>query len=468
MEEQFYAVAPALLVFLARFLKNRVDFALVVLFAASFASAMYASVYAQEAGFYLFYNRAWEFIAGILTFRLALPLSPAMRQMVAAVALAALLASMWLIDPSKSWPSFAAVWPCLATCLLIKCHEDAGTLTSRLLSLSPMRWFGKISYSLYLWHWPVIVLARDVFTIQASTGPIIPVSVTLTLVLSYLSWRFVETPLRRSRVGSHTTFTAFAAASAMVIAIAVPVIANDGFPSRFPADVIRLANFEGHFDAAGARCLWKAEGSTANDPRCQAPASGRFDVLIGDSHAAMLASAIASGRLAQITAVGCPVADIVSGVGSPCLSHLRERAGTVDWSRVDRIILTGRWREISGASGSEHAAATIAHFARLAPLTVIGPTPEFRGNVPKLLARARLRHDDGIVAESFDGSVIEIDRKLQQLAGSAGVRYVSALKAACGNDPPARCMVMVGDEPAYTDRDHLTLSGAKILETQMR
>lgn len=204
VEEQFYIFFPLFLWALHRFIPMRVR--LVLLFAAtgSFIYSVWGVQHHPEAAFYLAPYRAWELLLGSLLACGAFPLlrSHLLRQSFGLVGLALILSSVIFISKTTPFPGLAALPPCLGALLIIysgqRQHElDKKTWAQQWLSTKPLVGVGLISYSLYLWHWPMLVmgqhLALEKLTLVQNMGLI-----ALAVLGAYASWRWIEAPFRSS------------------------------------------------------------------------------------------------------------------------------------------------------------------------------------------------------------------------------------------------------------------------------
>ena len=201
VEEQFYFVFPLLLTLLcSRFKHWRL--ALFSLLLVSFGLSVWAVAQHPEKAFFLLPMRAWELLAGAM---LAVAparqsrLTPGAAQGISLLGMGLILVAVFGYDNSTPFPGAAALLPVLGVVALIWANEHQSTWVGRVLSTRLMVGLGLISYSWYLWHWPVFVFGS--YAGAQEFGPVLTGGlIALTLILGYLSWRFVETPFRERRI----------------------------------------------------------------------------------------------------------------------------------------------------------------------------------------------------------------------------------------------------------------------------
>ena len=312
VEEQFYILFPALLL-LVRRQPFTMRAALLAAGAASFTYSVWAVQADPGAAFYSPLSRAWEFMVGAL---LAAGLLPALRwrwlgDMIALVGLAAIGHAIWTLSERSAFPGLNALEPVLGAAAILYGSQVAGSRVARLLGARPLVAIGLISYSLYLWHWPLIVFGNYYLL-----GPYRFVRLAMVLLafpLAWLSWRYIELPFRKPRLllSRRTLFLSAMGASGALAVYGAGIALANGLPWRFDAAVQQLNEQGPPPDYA---CAGRPVDTIRSETRCRIGAAGSRPsfVLWGDSHAAVYLPAL--DRLARrhgaagydLTSLGCP------------------------------------------------------------------------------------------------------------------------------------------------------------------
>ncbi|MEM6278871.1 MAG: acyltransferase family protein [Verrucomicrobiota bacterium] len=200
VEEQFYLLLPLVLLLVMK--KGRL-FALkiVLLFLfVSFLWSVYSSPRYPSSSYYLLPSRIWELDLGVVL-ALIKPVKLGRRatRWISWLGLAFILGSFFVLEKSMAFPGWIAAIPCLGTAMILFAHQSTGGAAASILSNRVVVGIGKISYPLYLWHWPCLVFVNYLHFGQAPVGMKI-LALLISFLLSWLTYRFVETPVRKRRI----------------------------------------------------------------------------------------------------------------------------------------------------------------------------------------------------------------------------------------------------------------------------
>ena len=204
VEEQFYLIWPALLIAAMRFGRPRSSaaLALAIVTVVSCLAAIALTEPAQAWAFFSLGTRAWQLALGGLLAALAVPLARLPREVLAPVGwlgLAGIVAAGFLFDSSMAYPGVAALLPALGAAAVVAAGEGRLSV-GRLLATRPLRFLGRISYSLYLVHWPLFVLPAAALAIGETLSLEVRIALTvLAIVFGWASYRWIEEPIHRGR-----------------------------------------------------------------------------------------------------------------------------------------------------------------------------------------------------------------------------------------------------------------------------
>jgi hypothetical protein len=454
-----------LVIFLIKDRSNQARIATIFsLMLASFLYAAYKIHTDVSATFYLTHFRAWELLIGALLAAKAFP--DISRRWIAeasaATGLILLFISFYVISRTSLFPGPLALAPCIGTALIVWAGVGHSTYVGRLLSLRPVQFVGLISYSLYLWHWPMIVFFR-LFHEPDRMEKFALVMASTTIAA--LSWRFVERPFREKPYRFSNRGTLLAGGGSMIAVAVAALLLRPGIEQfwNYPlqaTDVIAYAKIDESHMRVGTCFLITSPRAGFSGPykdNCLSLVPERPDFLVlGDSHAAHLWSGLQSTQeninFLQATASGCKPID-----GAEGLRHCRDLMAYVletfiPNAQLDGIIISGRW-ELTDLTG---LISTVHRLSRYAPRVIVsGPIVEYHQSLPRILAKAIVsgRPPAEYAAEYRRPAQKEINLAFAKALKKEGIEYFSTYEAICNPE----CMILSEEGvPLQFDDGHLT------------
>jgi peptidoglycan/LPS O-acetylase OafA/YrhL len=504
VEEQFYLLFPLGLYLVARLRRSRLLALLTLLALGSLAAGILLSYRRPSVGFYWPLSRAWELLLGTLLAVGAVPAVRAawLRHALSLGGLAMIVAAFLVIDPWQPFPGWRGLLPCVGAALVIYANLCGGGAGNRLLALRPLAFIGLISYSLYLWHWPLLVLAHSVVPLELTRAQL-SFLLLFVFVIATFSWWYIERPFRAhaTRVSAGPVLRLAALASGVAAAVGVALCMDEGWGWRFPA--FRPALVATAPDALYRRCFGRAPAQARRGELCLIGQPGEQQasfVLWGDSHAQRWALPV--GELAAqrslagyvATAGSCPPLLGATWPVLDCRSFDDAVAQLIDGRReISLVILAARWANY--AEGTPERAAnhygavrrltddespgelsadnrrafahsllrTVTHFTAAGRrVLIIGPVPEISLSVPETLfkvSRYGGSRQFGPSREEFGAREAAVLGALAAAARQPGVTVVYPADVLCAQV----CAVEHSGVPLYLDDSHLSATGLELL-----
>ncbi|WP_426032204.1 acyltransferase family protein [Caulobacter sp. DWP3-1-3b2] len=518
LEWQFYLIYPLSLMIISRLSNSRytLQIALWTGFVTSLALGIWFTTTHQAAAFYLLPFRAWEMIIGGLVATHALSstatetsTAPARRvnlMVVHFIGLALIAFSIIRFNPATPWPSYWAAVPVLGSSLvLIARQKDIGWAQQTVIKS-----LGAWSYSIYIWHWPVLVLSRYLnlpVTIASQLA-----LMTIIFVLAYLSYELIEKPFQGRRDGSqtrlyvHPRIFGLGAVWLVTIGFGVVVALSDGLPTRRSVSPILIKDYAAASSdrAFPEKCSW--DRTSLKVKPCVVGEPNKDIVFIGDSHAEMLYPRFAANPQGRsytfLTLGGCPPLPGVRKAreaGSQCDQFVDQALTIATSGRYRRVVLAAFWpvyleapsRDdeananqlcFLGPNGCQveadpaaYSRALDAAFDKLArrlslvkaqggEVVILLPTPYSRLDIPREI-RKRLFWGQGIASVSnlpraeVDAVSAESRRRLMALAQQLDARVVDPAPWLCSTDQCPLTDPM--NRSYYVDSNHIRASVVK-------
>lgn len=477
VEEQFYLLFPVAVSFACRFGRRALPVLAAGLFLASLILSEYQVRFAPEAAFYLLPSRAWELMTGTLVFfAIRDPAAHRLSSFATIVGAALIVGSVALLAPSSRFPGLHALPACLGTALVIYFGAINPIRLHAMLGSALPRGLGKISFSLYLVHWPVLLFSARLwpFANPSLRGSI---AILASIAIATLLFIAVETPFRRGRPQiRHASVCRFAAASIAGFAVMGSIIfVADGFPQRLNQLAARYSRYTSHIDLEQFRSYecFMNERQTFDElkPSCipvEASETRKVAIIWGDSGIAQYAQALARSfqetgyTMGQLTLSACPPLIGYDVPPRPQCRDFNDRSLAAIIQRRPALVVLG-WAYWDDSAVSRHLAETLDRLnAAKLNVVVLGCGPRFNEAVPNILARRAMQNDRDIIAHSeLDLAAIRsIDRRLLSITSQhPPVRFLPVFDTICPNE---QCKLISDGLPAHFDSFHVTAEGAKL------
>jgi len=471
VEEQFYLITPLLMLFAYRVLPKRAKLLFAFVGVLSFAAAFVVSYRNTTFAFYLTPFRAWELALGaLLSIRfIPAPQTEFLKNICGMTGVLLLLGTVVFGSPSAPLLAMTSL-ASIGAALVIASSERGISTAGKLLSLRPVVFIGLISYSLYLWHWPLIVFQRTDGLLLAGSSDLATklALIAVSIGVACLSWHFVERPFRSKTRDTSKTAVFGIAATAMASAFTLCgllLIAN-GAPFRFPERVVAIAAYLAYDPSAAFRsghCYLSTNRQQLDLQTCMRLDSRRPNyLLVGDSHAAHLwfglLSAMPEVNIMQATASACRPAilpvSLLDSRACPKLMQFVFNDFLVN-NKVDRVLLAASWKDedIPGLSATLETLKL-----RGIDVIVLGPIVEYDSALPRLLADEILHNKPSIASAMRTPGIHERDRTLSRIVAAKDATYISLYDLVCRN---GHCDEFAeGDIPLQFDAGHLTARGS--------
>ncbi|WP_375751906.1 acyltransferase family protein [Vibrio sp. HN007] len=470
-EWQFYILYPIALLVLKTFLSlNNVKRVVVITALLGYAFSVLATMKWPTTAYYLLPMRAWEMLLGGIAYLYPNPFRDRFRRGFELIGLGLIATCFVFVSSESPWPGALSLVPVLGTYLVLCANRQDSLLTNNSVFQALGRW----SYSIYLWHWPVVVFGFYEYDNWYIWG--IPIS----LILGWLSYRFVES----YRFPGYTQWTHLLRIKPLwgamaVVCLSVSTMLTNGFnvPYRAAANTpeSKFLDKYDHYelDPTGLYAMCNASyktrdtGKSQVDAKCISDKKGGVFVW-GDSHM----GAVSVG-LRKNLPEGTPFSQLTS---SGCAPSFVRKSNGIDHSDIgcnysnkiayDAILKTKPDVVVVGSFGKHenndwpHTIETLNELG-VKTIAVIGPLPQWQPSLPFVYVK---RHfgEEYIQDRNFDKSVIKTNNYLKALqAKNKDFVFVDMLTPLCkGEGAQMKCRAKVGDELMIFDSVHLTTSGS--------
>ena len=499
VEWQFYIVFPLLLLFLAKLFRSvkLIYLSIWLLFLSSLMASLYFSEKQPTAAFYMLYTRMWEMLTGGLVsiYFLRKNCKPALIPLLNFTGFSLIVFSIVFFDGSYSWPSFYAIVPVMGAAFIIIANKQDSIFTRNYIAQKIGSW----SYSIYLWHWPLVVVL--VYMELSNSLGFVFLALTVSVFLGFLSYKLIETPTRKISIKMASSFSwyVFIILTLILYLSSAQVRRLDGIPDRLPEAIVKIfdeENINPRFKECHVQLGQKV-------PECTYGGDELGVIVLGDSHAASIVRtvehALPSNKLHVLdwTLSGCPA---IAGLKSHtlknymCGSFIAEKiAASADLdNKVPMLIVNRLAAYVIGPNEPDRIqelitpdlyinkkyesrepeyykemldgyVESVCAFAEYRDVYLLRPIPELEVSVPRTMGR-KLMYTGSLESVSIpldeylsrNKEVMDAQNRARELCG---VKILEVQPYLCDD------IMCRGDKdgvPVYYDDDHLNNIGSEL------
>ena len=500
VEWQFYIIYPLILVAMRKFLSIKtMKLTILVATVLAFIFCVYSTYKWSNASYFLLSARAWEMLIGGVAYLYPFTLQEKKKKFVEVIGLALVIGSYFLISAENAWPGYLALFPVVGSFLIIQAQRNDSIITSNIVFQKIGTW----SYSIYLWHWPLVVI---IYTF-ALPEYYIYLGMALSILLGFLSYRYVE---KINFPRSFPTLLSYLKCKPIYIAGIVGVLGSVLFlkydtltPYRFSPEQITIVEQQKR-DPREPVC-GKVENGLS--PACIYGDGPVKAIVIGDSHAQAQNVAIGnraklfSGSIVSFGLSNCPT---IKNVYSSDINNKNQDyncgnlvANVIDiaakkYPKIPVIIINRSSQNLYGLNEDKdfqlsrpvyfvdkvfterndeyrsnltgHMINTICEFSQNNPVYLMRPTPEMIKNVPLTMFKSLTLNGSSVAIKITRDEYNQRQRtayKMQDEAVSrCGAKVLDPTPYLCDSD---YCYGDKNGTPLYFDDDHLSSYGSEVI-----
>lgn len=498
VEWQFYIIYPLVLVAMRKFMSIKtMKFLLLVGTVLGFIFCVIATYKWPNASYYLLPTRAWEMMLGGIAYLYPLTLSENRKKLFGWTGLGLIIGSYFLISSENPWPGYLAIFPVIGTFLVIQAHRNNSIITNNLVFQKLGTW----SYSIYLWHWPLVVI---IYTFSLPDYYIY-LGISLSIFLGFLSYQYIERIKFKNNFSNLLSYSKSKPIyiSAFIGLIGTGTYLTNGFFWHYSNDILIISNEATNKNPY--KCMEE------NKFPCYIGNSNNIKaIIVGDSHADSLTTSLASvfdlnsEGIISLSKASCPLIEDLKYVSlkyakteDECLKENIKRMiflndysdipifwvartgvylyGQTDPKRINSIedikpliYFSKKYVDFDQSLLNEleyNLNKTISKLSKNRKVYLVLPTPEMKGNVPKVMSKELLLGNKNIDLSidykkhyNRNNLIINIMNKIEE--NNKNVKILDPTPFLCNKD---KCMALYNEIPIYYDGDHMSEHGNKLL-----
>jgi peptidoglycan/LPS O-acetylase OafA/YrhL len=478
VEEQFYILFPLILALLARWWRRGAVLVIALLTIGSLTvNGLALLAGADTAAFYLLPTRAWELGLGALLALLPSRSAPRAAKASLVAAIGALLLISGIVYPLQAFRVVPVAVPAVTgVALLILAGKNNCPAVNRVLRLRPLVFVGLISYSLYLWHWPIIVFGQYYLVREFRLSEIVA-ALGLMTACAIGSWRFIESPFRSRKLPIQTVRYAAGAGVLALAAAAAALLWSHGLPGRLNAEAAAINEAVGadYHCPASDYILFDSRRACLMNLPSRNPADADV-VLLGNSHAQMYAPVWASilaerGQTGLLIPVNACLPTVQANISRDCIDvAMRNLAQVAKLARARTVILALTWwheaDKLVDSTGrtvdNRNSGALVAALDDLLDqlrqagkqVVLIGPIAQPGWDIASTISR-QLAFGHPVDGPSFlpaSDFALRFGPAIQHFEARADIGFVRPDRVQC---PAERCFYLLDGRSLFADDSHI-------------
>lgn len=483
VEWQFYIILPIIIFAINKLSKNVkiIKISYIILFFISLISCIYYSKINPTASFYLLPFRAWEMMAGglVYLFFSKIKLSNMGKNSLEILGFILITISLILFSGKTIWPSYNALLPVIGTMLILTANNNNSIFTKNIFC----QFLGNTSYSIYLWHWPIVFYLS--YIEKSNEFIYILLGLISSIFFGWLSYKFIENP-SRLRLSKLNTLKVL---SATLVYLAIPSLAfatvfiKKGIPERFDNELRSISAAEVDKNPMREKC--HITSGIENIPNCTYGEGEIGVIVLGDSHAESIVRSVEKSlpnkkSVLHWTYSSCPM---IKGVKQHqdqdfmCSEFIEyalknkekfknipiiisNRLDFLDFDKHNFYVEDDNKKNNSNELLSKVYGETLCEFSKHNPVFVLNPVPIYTKNVPSLMGHRFIMNNNNRVtvttADYLKSS--KTARQVQEdISKKCNVKVINTSKYFCNNN---YCYADKNKMPLYYDSHHLNIFGA--------
>lgn len=483
VEWQFYIIYPLVLVAMRKFMSIKtMKFLLLVGTVLGFVFCVIATYKWPNPSYYLLPTRAWEMMLGGIAYLYPLTLSENRKKLFGWTGLGLIIGSYFLISSENPWPGYLAILPVIGTFLVIQAHRNNSIITNNLVFQKLGAW----SYSIYLWHWPLVVI---IYTFSLPDYYIY-LGISLSIFLGFLSYQYIEKIKFSSYQEWKNTYRIKPFyISLFLIVLGVLIYSFNGFNINMrqgaSSEKAKFLNYyevqhrnldEAYWLKCNTYTSLNDHNTYDTDPICitkQNNAGGVF--LWGDSHAEALSlglrTLLKTNNIPfyQKTSAGCRASltntNYQKGIFKKACDYSNKLAIKSIAEIKPKIVVVAQANNHDQTNWNDINKKLIE--LGVSNVILIGPVSQWKPSLPKVIIKPKNwnSHENFISDPGLDLDLIELDKKMKDIKYSDGMKYISLIDHLCekdnlNNQYKCRVHATKGEDLLQVDYGHLSESGS--------